>query len=339
MHIGKSFFIKGEIENTVLNNPCDQIIVFDRAGEYATLTKANDGSEVTLAVSSKTYMNPFGFDDVAHLSRREQIAFKIDAILAQACANAAESGEGLGDGDRSLIARCVELCYEQAKKTGPDAMPTLGDFRDVLIRQPEERAGEIALKYEMYTSGALSFFNNQTNIDFTKKLIDINFRELPDSMLVFALINTCEVVRNRMYYNHSKGVRTHLYIEEIQSMFRYETVINYFSRFAKEGRKFGLLLTGITQNSIAMLEHKTARDIVANASFIALLQQSQVDRRAWSDLMGLSAMEEQYIDETNAAGDGLLLFGPKKIPFRGDFPKGTVLYELFDTDPNEVRGR
>lgn len=51
-------------------------------------------------------------------------------------------------------------------------------------------------------------------------------------------------------------------------------MLNYFSRFANEGRKFGLLLTGITQNVTAMLENESARNIVLNADFIMLLKQS-----------------------------------------------------------------
>jgi hypothetical protein len=97
-----------------------------------------------------------------------------------------------------------------------------------------------------------------------------------------------------------------------------------------------MFLTGITQNSTAMLEHKTARNIVSNSSFIVLLQQSPTDRDTWTELMGLSPIEEQYIDESVSAGDGLMLYGAKKVPFRGAFPKGNVLYDIFNTDPNET---
>lgn len=40
-------------------------------------------------------------------------------------------------------------------------------------------------------------------------------KDLPDSMLVFGLINVCEAVRNRMYFNAKRGVRTWLYVEEM----------------------------------------------------------------------------------------------------------------------------
>ena len=141
-------------------------------------------------------------------------------------------------------------------------------------------------------------------------------------MLVFALINVCEAVRNRMYYNEQRGVRTWLYIEEMQSMFAYPSVLNYFSRFSNEGRKFLLLLTGITQNATAMLANKAAQNIVLNADFLMLLKQSPVDRLRW-------------IDETVEPGDGLLIAGSARVPVRGKFPEENVLYDLFSTNPNE----
>ena len=40
-----------------------------------------------------------------------------------------------------------------------------------------------------------NFFNHQCNVDFNTRIVDFNLKDLPDSMLVFALINVCEAVR------------------------------------------------------------------------------------------------------------------------------------------------
>ena len=37
------------------------------------------------------------------------------------------------------------------------------------------------------------------------------------------------------------------------------------------------------------------------------------------------------------AGDGLLLAGNARVPIRGKFPQGNVLYDLFSTNPNEAK--
>lgn len=119
-------------------------------------------------------------------------------------------------------------------------------------------------------------------------------------------------------------------------MFQYPTVLNYFSRFSNEGRKFGLLLTGITQNAVAMLRNKAAQNIVLNADFLLLLKQSPLDRAEWVRLLGLSEQEEEFIDESVESGDGLLIAGGARVPFRGKFPSGNSLYDLFSTNPNEA---
>lgn len=215
--------------------------------------------------------------------------------------------------------------------------PTLQDFYDAANEQPEEQAQVIALRYERFVKGSMNFFNHQSNVDFNTRIVDFNLKDLPDSMLVFALINVCEAVRNRMYFNAKRNVRTWLYVEEMQSMFAYPTVLNYFSRFSNEGRKFGLLLTGISQNATAMLANEAARNIVLNADFLMLLKQSPFDRMKWAELLNLSEQEEECIDESAEPGDGLLIAGNARVPIRGKFPSGNVLYDLFSTNPNETK--
>lgn len=199
---------------------------------------------------------------------KSALAFKVDAMLAQAGASAAEAGSNFSEVDQSLVQRCTELAFQKAAERGDNLPPTLQDFYDAANEQPEEQAQVIALRYERFVKGSMNFFNHQSNVDFNTRIVDFNLKDLPDSMLVFALINVCEAVRNRMYFNAKRNVRTWLYVEEMQSMFAYPTVLNYFSRFSNEGRKFGLLLTGISQNATAMLANEAARNIVLNADFL-----------------------------------------------------------------------
>lgn len=335
---GKGMFVKQEMTGTIFANPTDEIIVFDRAGEYTEIAKRYGGVTYRFAVNSGTYLNPFDIATAARTSKLEQLAFKIDAMLAQAGASANEAGRALSENEQSIITRCVKLAFEEADERGDGKPPVLSDFHKVLKDQPEPIALNLALSYERFCTAPQDFFNHQTNVDFTKsRIIDFDLKDLPDNMLVFALINLCEAVRNRMYYNAQRHIRTWVYVEEMQSMFAYPTVLNYFSRFANEGRKFGLLLTGITQNATAMLENEAARNIVTNADFLMLLKQSPLDRKEWIHLLNLSDQEEEAINESAEPGDGLLIAGAARVPIRGKFPKGNSLYELFSTNPNEVK--
>lgn len=336
---GKGFFVKNEIEGTVLSKPHDQIIIFDRAGEYLELTKHHGGTCATFGPDSDVHLNPLGMAGVEDRSEEAQIAFKADAILAQAGAAAQEAGRPLDDADRSIIQRCVEEVYRDAASSDDGHVPILQDLYEKLLAQPEPQARALALRYERYVSGAMSFFNHTDTVDFSSRIIDLNIKDVPSSMLVFALVTMCEVVRNQMYANHERGIRTWLYIEEMESLFKYPTVLDYFRRLANECRKYGMYLTGITQSTESMIGNDDVNAIVKNADFIMLLKQSAEDRQYWTDALGLSEREAGCIDESTPRGYGLLIFGASRIPIRGDFPKDSPLYELYSTDPNEREAR
>ena len=328
---GKSFSVKREIINTVLAYPDDEVIVFDPAGEYGTLVDAVEGENIRFAPDSEKHMNPFDLSDVESRNSAVQMAFKIDAFLALSSAMMAEGSQGLPEADKSIITRCVEAAYSRAAA----GVPILEDFYAILSEQPEREARDIALRYERFVKGALSFFNRQSNVGFDNRITNIDLHDLSSNMRVFGMLTALEAVRNRMYFNFDRGVTTWLYIDEVQSLFGHPAIIDYFSKFWAEGRKFNLICTGITQNSTYMLTHEVARNMVLNSDFCLLHKQSPLDRKSWVDLLTLSDTESGYIDDSIKAGEGLLVAGGVRVPIRDDFPKGG-LYDLFNTKPTEV---
>lgn len=332
---GKGFFTKNEILGTLLSRPSDQVIVFDRAGEYRELVEHAQGSYATFGVGYDNHLNPLGREGLEHLGHESMVANKASAIIAQASAAGIETGSPLTEEERSIIQRCVEHVFDHAG----EADPILGDFVDELKSQPEPAAAEIALRYERYTQGVTSFFNSQTNLDFDKSIIGLNFKEVPESMVLFSMICFCETVRAQMFKNYERGRRTWLYIEELESLFKYPTVIDYFRRFANECRKYGMFLTGITQSTESMIRNPEANAIVKNADFVVLLRQSKEDRDYWAEALGLSDQELAGISDRAPRGSGLLVFGAKRIPIKGDFPQDNHIYKLFSTDPNEREAR
>ena len=328
---GKSFSVKREILNTVLAFPEDEVVIFDPAGEYSTLVGSCNGQNIRLAPDSDTSMNPFDLTDVEGKADAAQMAFKIDAFLALSSAMMAEGAEGLPEADKSIITRCVEAAYVQAG----DRIPTLEDFYRVLVEQPEREARDIALRYERFVKGALSFFNRQSNVTFKNRVTNVDLHDLSSNMRVFGMLTALEAVRNRMYENFERGVTTWLYIDEVQSLFGHPAIIEYFSKFWAEGRKFNLICTGITQNSTYMLTHESARNMVLNSDFCLLHKQSALDRKSWVDLLTLSDTEAGYIDDSIKAGEGLLVAGGVRVPIMDDFPRG-ALYDLFNTKPDEI---
>ena len=328
---GKSFAVKREITNTRLAHPDDEVFVFDPAGEYGNLVDALGGTSYAFAPGTETHLNPFDLADVSERSNDVQLAFKIDAFLALSAALMAEGSEGLPEADRSIITRCVRLAYAAA---GSEA-PTLGDFHSLLMVQPEPEARDIALRYERYVEGPMSFFNHQSNMDFDVNLTNIDLHELSENMRVFGMLTALEMVRNRLKRNKELGIRTWLYIDEVQGMFSHPAIIDYFSKFYAEGRKDNLVCTGISQNATALLAHERARTMVMNCDFVLLFKQAAQDLAVWSETLSLSAAECGYIDDTARPGEGMCIAGSARVPIRDDFPKG-LLYDLWNTKPSEI---
>ena len=159
---GKGMAVKTEMTGTILSNPTDEIYIIDRAGEYTGISSRYGGVTYNFAVDSDTYLNPFDTVSVESLSPDAQLAFKIDAMLAQAGASAAEAGRDLGEEDQSIITRCVQEAFFDARQRG-EQPPLLEDFYNKLLEQPEPEAKTIALRYERFVTGAQSFFNHQSN--------------------------------------------------------------------------------------------------------------------------------------------------------------------------------
>lgn len=333
---GKSFSVKREITNTVLAHPEDEVVIFDPAGEYGNLVGALGGANVELAPGCSAVLNPLDTADVADRADAAKLAYKTDAVLALSSALMAEGREGLPERDRSIIARCVGEAYRECAKDG--RLPTLGDFHAALLAQPEPEAADIALRYERYVKGAFSFFNGQSNVALDNRITNIDMHGLGKNMRVFGMITALEMVRNRVMVTPPRPNYTWLYIDEVQSLFAHPTVVEYFARLWREGRKFGLICTGISQNTSHMLANAEARDMVLNSEFFLLHKQSTADLDAWAEMLQLSATERGYIGDAVKPGEGLLISAGIRVPITDDFPKGS-LYDLWNTKPAEVAER
>ena len=333
---GKSFSVKREITNTVLAHPEDEVVIFDPAGEYGNLVGALGGANVELAPGCSAVLNPLDTADVADRADAAKLAYKTDAVLALSSALMAEGREGLPERDRSIIARCVGEAYLECARDG--RMPTLGDFHAALLAQPEPEAADIALRYERYVKGAFSFFNGQSNAALDNRITNIDMHGLGQNMRVFGMITALEMVRNRVMVTPPRPNYTWLYIDEVQSLFAHPTVVEYFARLWREGRKFGLICTGISQNTSHMLANAEARDMVLNSEFFLLHKQSTADLDAWAEMLQLSATERGYIGDAVKPGEGLLISAGIRVPITDDFPKGP-LYDLWNTKPAEVAER
>ena len=333
---GKSFASKMEIAMAALFTK-DDIIVVDPEREYAPLVSNLGGEVIKLSASSPNHIN--AMDINADMSGEDNpISIKSEFLISlfdQLLKNGdARFGGGVGAKDRSIIDRCTINVYSNYFNGKSDIVPTLADFREELLRQPEQEAHDLALSLELFATGSLDAFSHQSNVNVNNRIACYDILELGDQMKSIGLLIMLDNIMNRVMANRKKGKYTRVYIDEAHLFFKNPYSAEFLLKAWKRFRKYGGLLTGITQNIEDCLKNDTARGMLANSEFLLMLNQSPSDRIELAGLLNISETQMRYI--TNApAGHGLIKVGGSIVPFANEFPADTQLYKLMSTRPGE----
>lgn len=108
---------------------------------------------------------------------------------------------------------------------------------------------------------------------------------------------------------------------------------NYYFELSSRARKWGAILTSVTQHVRSVLNNEDARRMLSDCGYIKLLNQSPDDANDIAQLLHISDEEKRYIENAEV-GSGLLIADKVIAPFSNVFPKNTELFRLMDTDPN-----
>ena len=338
---GKSFAAKREMINVLLNTE-DEIYVIDPEREYKVLADAFGGSIVKIAAGSEVYINPFDINLENSDDAGDPIKVKSDFI--ETIVEIMVGGKfGLSPIEKSIIGRSVINIYEpylqRLKKKGltqdPEHAPTLVEFYNDLVRQPQGEAVNLALSLERYVKGALDVFSHRTNIKVDKRFVVYDIKDIGAGLKELGLQIALDNIWNRMIENRQKGKRTWFYIDEFYLMMQKPTSAAYISQIWKRARKWNGVPCAITQNVEDMLKSEEARTIINNSPFIIMLGQSPINKQQLSQMMNISPTEQKYI-ATAKPGRGLIRIGEDLIPMDDSFPKDTKLYKIMTTNPSET---
>ena len=162
---GKSFAAKGEIINQMLSGNAD-IIIIDPEREYSQLVKAMGGEIINISATSPTHINAMDMNR-EYGDGANPVILKSEFIMS--LCEQLIGGNNLGAVQKSIIDRCTALVYQDAERTGKPA--TLCDLRNKLLEQPEEKAKEIALSLELFTTGSLDIFGHESTVDLDKRIV------------------------------------------------------------------------------------------------------------------------------------------------------------------------
>ncbi len=328
---GKSFSVKREILDVFLKT-LDDIIICDPEGEYYPLVQHLKGQIIKISSESELHINPM--DIVWEGGEDNPIADKSNFIISL-CEIIVGGRYGLTAEEKSIIDKCVRHIYARFLNNNPtpDKMPILSDLLTEL-----RRAGEIAMRVanslEMYTSGSQNVFNYRTNIDINNRLICFDIKDLGSQLKKVGMLIIQDTVWNRVAKNRNEK-RTRYYIDEFHLLLKEPQTAEYSIEMWKRFRKWGGIPTGITQNIKDLLLSKEIENIFDNSDFVYMLNQAAGDREILADKLHISDQQLQFV--TNAGqGQGLIFFGNVILPFKDQFPKDTVMYQLMTTNPEDL---
>lgn len=333
---GKSFAAKREMLNVLLNTDAD-VVVIDPESEYGPMAELLGGEVIKIKTGGDVHINPMDMD-MAYSSDEggDPLALKSDFLLSL-CETVMGGRYGLTPIQKSIIDRCVREVYQTYLATGRKSdIPTLNEFHEVLARQPDPEAREIAISLEIYVKGSLKIFASPTNVDTDNRFIVYDVRDMGANVKTMAMQIVLDSLWNRICENRNKGRRTWFYVDEIYLLFSSENSAAFLQQLWKRARKYGGVPTGITQNVEDLLKSETARTMLSNSDFVMMLNQATLDAGTLADLLHISSTQLSYI--TNAdPGQGLLYIASNGsgqggiIPFNDRFPTDTKMFKVMNT--------
>lgn len=340
---GKSFAVKREMLNVILNMSEDEadLIVIDPDNEYVGFISAfGDIAEIIdISANSTNYINPldlsknYSDDDADPMTLKSQFVMSlVEGMMSVGDTSHLETI--ITPMQRTIVDRALRHTYGNYLRNdyNPDYQPTLVDFQSELNHEAElsEEGNIVAQSVEYYTKGSMNVFAHRTNVDLKKRLIVFTIRDLGGQLRQIGLSIILDFIWNRMVQNSNCQKLTFLYMDEVQTVFANEFSANYIENLFKRGRKYGLVITGITQDVEGLLASPNARKMISNSGHIIMLNQSDSNLEELATMLHLSDSQRNYVTMSEE-GCGLLFAEKVIVPFNDSFPKDSYLYKLMST--------
>ena len=340
---GKSFIAKKEITPLFLGDPNANIIIIDPQGEYKKLvdglnkySKTNECQIIPVDPTSEFHFNPFDGDisRADFLSRKAEIAVVMMAQMVGV--NGYLTGEQISLIDQ--IVHSMYLDYETALNEDPRnaRMPTLRTFREYLKNHTGDVANQMYHSLWTYVQGINGLFAHESNVNINSRLVVFDIHEMSEMIKPLGNKVILETIKEQMLKNFEEGKDTWVYIDEIYRLLDNEYSENFLYEFWKWVRKFGGACTGITQNITDLLRSDKTSTMIANSDFFIMLHQEKLDLVQLKGLLNLSDEQCMYVS-TCPKGSGLIRYGGTIVPFTDKFPKDTICYEMWNTDPEDKK--
>ena len=237
---GKSFTAKEEIVSIMLRDSNADIILIDPEREESQLVKALGGEVIKISATSNNHINAMDMNS-EYGDGANPVILKSEFVLSL-CEQLIGSGN-LGAKQKSIIDRCTANTYKYYQQGNYQGVaPTLQDFYQELLKQPETEAKEIALAIELFVNGSLNTFAKETNVDTNNRLICYDILDLGKQLQAIGMLVVLDSILNRITKNRASGRNTFIFIDEIYLLFQHEYSANFLFTLWKRVRKYRSIL-------------------------------------------------------------------------------------------------
>lgn len=345
---GKSFACKREMLSVLLADDKTGLLIIDPESEYVDFCRAFGGTVLSLSTNSDCYINPMDMDinygledddeiDSITIDRKKEMALKKKAdylmSIIQCMVADSDNRSTIMPQQKSIIDRAIRRTYQEYFDHDFDInyVPTLVDLQNELDSEKGTEEGRlIAEAVEYYTKGSMNLFSHKSNLNYSHRFVVFNIRDLGNELKQISLLIVLDFIWNRMIANCQKEIRTYCYVDEIHVLFRNPFSESYLQQLYKRGRKYGLVITGITQDVEDILKSNMARTMIHNSDFILMLNQNGDNLALLADMLNISDAQKVYVSRSDA-GSGLLFAESTIVPFVDQFPDTSYLYTLMST--------
>lgn len=316
---GKSYFVKLEAIRYMALGA--NVIILDPQGEYKRIAEALGGQYIKLSSSSTDRINPL--DIQVAKEEEEGTNYLTQKILDTIAIIEVMIGpRELSAREKKILLDTIEKTYERFDITrdkksilkesrvngdffqlegSKKRMPTLSDLEQNL-RQSGPEGIIIADELQPYTSGVLSLFNGETNINPDSNFIVFDIKDMEKSLGELAMFICLEFIWNKVKTGDNK--KRLVIIDEAWMLMQNKQSAEYVIRVAKTARKFNAGLSIISQQAQDFLQNG-GEGIVGNTSMQILLKQSQNDLKYVGEMFGLSRNEQSFLRTANP-GEALI---------------------------------
>ena len=156
---------------------------------------------------------------------------------------------------------------------------------------------------------------------------------LGDELKEIGMLAVITAIRSKLFENVSKSYHTWVYFDELHRYYRHSNgfAAKAIEQLYAECRKYGGIVTAMTQHPKSVLSSPAAESMLANSQFIVAFELDGDNVDSLADRLKLNDSHKKLLVSSDV-GQAVLHFKNNTISVRYKFPKNNVVYNTLTTD-------